>query len=197
MARSSAVFDYEGVYPQLVQGYKSSQLDNCTDAIMLGIAAYSEEPAGGIKKAAALAMDARRVEFRGDDPVRSLNDYVNEVEGKEEQKQVVGYTRYWHGYLIPLKLLLLFFDYGDIRFHPVFPDRLDHDFNGGKREKETAASVRGTDLCIKLCGRGDVVAVFLRLLYYFDFPARHTAEGENGRICRPVFLLYRNDDIFS
>lgn len=120
VARSSAVFDYEGVYPQLVQGYKSSQLDNCTDAIMLGIAAYSEEPAEKIRKAAALAMDARRVEFRGDDPVRSLNDYVNEVEGKEKQKQVVGYTRYWHGYLIPLKLLLLFFDYGDIRFLNLF-----------------------------------------------------------------------------
>lgn len=120
VARSSAIFDYEGVYPQMVQGYKSSQLDNCTDAIMLGIAAYSEEPAGGIRKAAALAMDARRVEFLGDDPVRSLNDYANDVEGKEDRKQVVGYTRYWHGYLIPLKLLLLFFDYGDIRFLNLF-----------------------------------------------------------------------------
>lgn len=120
VARSSAIFDYEGVYPQLVQGYKASQLDNCTDAIMLGIAAYSEETADGIRNAAALAMDARRVEFRGDDPVRSLNDYANDVEGKEERKQVVGYTRYWHGYLIPLKLLLLFFDYGDIRFLNLF-----------------------------------------------------------------------------
>lgn len=120
VARSSALFDYEGVYPQLVQGYKSTQLDNCTDAIMLGTAVCAEDKVTGIRSAAVLAMDARRVEFRGDDPVRSLNDYVNDVEGKQDRLQVVGYTRYWHGYLVPLKILLLFFDYGDIRFLNLF-----------------------------------------------------------------------------
>lgn len=112
VARSSAIFDYEGVYPQLVQGYKSSQLDNCTDAIMLGTAIYSETDNGIIEK----ALRNKRVEYTGDSPVQSVNDYANDVEGMEELEYTVEYPRYWHGYLLVLKPLLLFFDFGDIRY---------------------------------------------------------------------------------
>lgn len=38
--RSTGIYDYEGVYPQLFWSYKLSQLDNCTDAIMLLNAIY-------------------------------------------------------------------------------------------------------------------------------------------------------------
>lgn len=116
VARSSAIFDYEGVYPQLVQGYKSSQLDNCTDAIMLGTAIYPGKEEGYI----ARAMLGERIEYSGEDPVRSLNDYANNVAGKAELEHISGYARYWHGYLLFLKPLLIFFDYGDIRYLNMF-----------------------------------------------------------------------------
>lgn len=112
VARSSDIFDYEGVYPQLVQGYKSSQLDNCTDAIMLGIAIDQ----GTGMSVAGRAMLNQRTEYRGENPVQSLNDYAHDVPGKEMSKFSPGYGRYWHGYLVVLKPLLLLFDYGDIRY---------------------------------------------------------------------------------
>lgn len=112
VARSSSIFDYEGVYPQLVQGYKSSQLDNCTDAIMLGTAI---EPGNG-DSVVRRAMINQRIEFKGETPVQSLNDYANDVGGKEESKFYAEYGRYWHGYLVILKPLLLLFDYGDLRY---------------------------------------------------------------------------------
>lgn len=111
VARSSALFDYEGIYPQLITGYKSAQLDNCTDAIMLGTAVCSDSSLSRIKQ----AMLNERVEYRDEKTVQSLNDYVNNVAGKEEEQVVVEYSRYWHGYLVLLKPILLFFDYADIR----------------------------------------------------------------------------------
>ena len=116
VARSSAIFDYEGVYPQLVQGYKSSQLDNCTDAIMLGTAIYPGKGEGYIER----AILGERIEYNSENPVQSLNDYVNNVAGKAELEQISGYARYWHGYLLFLKPLLIFFDYGDIRYLNMF-----------------------------------------------------------------------------
>lgn len=110
-ARSSALFDYEGVYPQLMTGYKSSQLDNCTDAIMIGNAIDPGEGESIVRR----AMINQRIEYRGVNPVQSLNDYANDVASKEDSIFYPGYARYWHGYLVILKPLLLVFDYADIR----------------------------------------------------------------------------------
>lgn len=50
-------------------------------------------------------------------PVLALTNYANEV---ERDYVLMEYGRYWHGYLVPLKLLLLFFDYSDIRILNFF-----------------------------------------------------------------------------
>lgn len=50
--------------------------------------------------------------------VMAMTNYANEVSVYEYYK--VAYGRYWHGYLVPLKILLLFFDYGDIRILNFF-----------------------------------------------------------------------------
>ena len=96
VARSSAIFDYEGVYPQLVQGYKSSQLDNCTDAIMLGTAIYPGKGEGYIER----AILGERIEYNSENPVQSLNDYVNNVAGKAELEQISGCLLYTSFYLL-------------------------------------------------------------------------------------------------
>lgn len=113
--RSTAIYDYEGVYPQLMAGYKMSQLDNCTDATMLLNAIY---PRGtGMKNVIENAMNVYRIEYYDRNPVGSLTDYANDVEG---ETYTATYSRYWHGYLVPLKILLLFFDVSDIRICNMF-----------------------------------------------------------------------------
>lgn len=87
---------------------KSSALDGFTDSIMLGNAIYES-------KFSALhdALVNPRMEFTPGDtvPVDSLAKYASgETGGKE-----VTYARYWHGYLVLLKPLLLIFSPADIR----------------------------------------------------------------------------------
>lgn len=108
VARSSEIFNYEGIYPQLVNGYKYMQLDNYTDSIMLGAAIY-DGPEGTVDK----AVNNYHPDSRQLSPELALTNYANGVTDYEYFR--VHYGRYWHGYLVILKLLLLFFDYADIR----------------------------------------------------------------------------------
>lgn len=117
VARSSEIFNYEGIYPQIVSGYKYMQLDNYTDSIMLGAAVY-DGTEGAIDKAANnYHPDCEQLS-----PELALTNYANEVSAYEYFR--VPYGRYWHGYLVPLKLLLLFFDYADIRVLNFFVQSL-------------------------------------------------------------------------
>lgn len=108
VARSSEIFNYEGIYPQMVSGYKYMQLDNYTDSIMLGAAIY-DGPEGTMDK----AVNNYHPDSAQLSPELALTNYANEVSAYEYFQ--IPYGRYWHGYLVPLKLLLLFFDYSDIR----------------------------------------------------------------------------------
>ena len=110
--RATAIYDYEGVYPQLVAGYKMTQLDNCTDATMLLNAIFP-----GTGNVINDAMKTYRVEYKERNPVGSLTDFANDVVA---EKRTVTYPRYWHGYLVILKPLLLFFDVADIRIINMF-----------------------------------------------------------------------------
>ncbi len=104
--RSSEIFNYEGIYPQMVSGYKYMQLDNYTDSIMLGAAIY-DGPEGTMDK----AVNNYHPDSAQLSPELALTNYANEVSAYEYFQ--IPYGRYWHGYLVPLKLL--FFDYSDIR----------------------------------------------------------------------------------
>ena len=110
--RSTEIYDYEGVYPQLMWGYKMSQLDNCTDATMLLNAVYS-----GPESVVEKAVRVFRTEYQDENPVKSLTNYSNNVKA---EVSVHEYARYWHGYLLILKPLLLFFDVADIRLMNMF-----------------------------------------------------------------------------
>lgn len=98
-------FMEEGDNPFLIKGLKGSSLDNVTDAIMLGSAVYrSDRP---FYQAAMLV--ARHA--NGLETMDALEEYLTEgnTEGESE------YSRYWHGYLLFLKPLLLFLNFGQIR----------------------------------------------------------------------------------
>lgn len=110
--RSTEIYDYEGVYPQLMWGYKMSQLDNCTDATMLLNAIYE-----GKQSVIERAMQVYRTEYKEEHQVKSLTNLANDVKAETYN---VAYPRYWHGYLVILKPLLLFFDVADIRIMNMF-----------------------------------------------------------------------------
>lgn len=110
IADSDELFNYEGIYPQIMQGHKCSQLDNYTDGLMYATAIH---PGSG--NPFLDAMKNARYEYEDTNMVQSLNDYANDVSSKADKRYEMTYPRYWHGYLVILKPLLLFFNVSEIR----------------------------------------------------------------------------------
>ena len=106
---SVPLFQKGGTYPN-VTPYWASRLDNWTDSIMLLTAAY-EGPEGLLDR----AMGSYYKRTEGLNPQESLVSQYGENGKDPEDTYVISYGRYWHGYLVFLKPLLLFFDYGGIR----------------------------------------------------------------------------------
>lgn len=106
--RSLPIFENEGTSFCWAPEEKSARLDGFTDAIMMQIAVYIRD-ADPLKA----AMRNDRMEFSEGklDPAGSLKQYVY----GDRSGYVVDYARYWHGYLLFLKPLLLFFSLSDIR----------------------------------------------------------------------------------
>lgn len=105
---SADIFAIEGLYPQLVNGVASAQLDNFTDATMLLEACHkSEYP---FYEAALLNEKAQ-----------ATGMYPTDIVAQSTEKGLTGYDsfnygRYWHGYLVFLKPLLLVFSLHQIRY---------------------------------------------------------------------------------
>lgn len=106
--RSLPIFENEGTSFCWAPEERSARLDGFTDAIMLQTAVYVRD-ADPLKA----AMQNDRMEFTEGklDPAGSLKQYVY----GNRSGYVVSYARYWHGYLLFLKPLLLFFSLSDIR----------------------------------------------------------------------------------
>lgn len=96
----------ETKYLDLIDGYKITRLDNYTDSIMLYNAMYDGEE-GIINK----SMHVYRNMIEEDDTVKALENHFTH----EYEEHKVSYSRYWHGYLVILKPLLMIFDYSNIR----------------------------------------------------------------------------------
>lgn len=114
VARSSDLYNYEGVYPQLITGYKTTQLDNVTDTIMLAEAMCPVEDSC-LKS--VMQVKRRVCSVDGKTGPIEVTNYANDAGYPVYE---TSYPRYWHGYLILLKPLLLFFDVGDIRMFNFF-----------------------------------------------------------------------------
>ncbi len=106
--RSLPIFENEGTSFCWAPEEKSARLDGFTDAIMLQTAVYVQD-----ENPMKAAMRNDRMEFTEGklDPAGSLKQYVY----GDRSGYVVDYARYWHGYLLFLKPLLLFFSLSDIR----------------------------------------------------------------------------------
>lgn len=110
---SVAVLAEEGNYPVETPGILGTMRDNYTDAIMLNMASYDskypllQKAFGNYKKRNSDKYAVTWLEHRNDKDAKS-----------------VSYARYWHGYLVPLKLLLEVFNYQQIRSLIIFTDLL-------------------------------------------------------------------------
>lgn len=102
---SADTFEKEQTYPTITK-WCTSQLDNFTDSIMLLSAVYD-----GTEADLEKAMKVKYNRVSGENPTQSLiKQYKYGMPTYQEE-----YVRYWHGYLLFLKPLLLYMSYEKIR----------------------------------------------------------------------------------
>lgn len=99
----------EEAYEQVLKGYETTQLDNSTDAYML-LSAIHRSDTSLIDRAINVYTYHHEINYRQFD---SLLQYAQT--GRDEDMKDTATARYWLGYLIVLKPLLLAFTYMDIR----------------------------------------------------------------------------------
>lgn len=104
--QSAETMQREGDYP-VISAYFTSRLDNYTDSLMLNEAAYKTE-----ESALQRALLVSRGSIEGLNPNEALVDHYMKGKAYESRED---YARYWHGYLVLLKPLLLFLNYDQIR----------------------------------------------------------------------------------
>lgn len=107
---SLSTLQSEGDYPQLVQGYTGTQLDNYTDCLMLNQAIYDGEESNPF----ILALEGNGTVSADADasPVKNLQAALHQ-EGTTASEYT--YPLYWYGTLVILKPLLCIMDYSSIR----------------------------------------------------------------------------------
>lgn len=116
VSRSADIMREEGNYPLLDQNCQTSKIDNWTDSLMLMAAAFEDDAPDAVN-----AMLAPHYSFTdraaGEEypklPAENLVCIYGD--GVSENIEKASYGRYWHGYLLFLKPLLLVTDYGGVR----------------------------------------------------------------------------------
>lgn len=100
----------QGATPQTVGGFKSAQLDNYSSILILKTAAYvGEEPL------LLRAFGGLRVEMPADEDETGWQAFAHYEPGTQSPNGAFSYSRYWHGYILPLRVLLCFFDLANLQ----------------------------------------------------------------------------------
>ncbi len=102
----------EKMYPN--ERYSRRRLDNFSDALIMLIASYKGDEGPWLQAAANYFIS-----YGGDD-FYHLKTYpydwlVGNYDHQTAEPVRIEYGRYWHGYVIPVRLLLRFFNYSQIR----------------------------------------------------------------------------------
>jgi hypothetical protein len=107
IGKTIMIFKKEGIYPSVGLPWRKIILDNFTDPLLFNTA-YSSNATNPIKSALT--------NLRYTDSIDQLNQ-INNLEKLYVRNAVpnTGYERYWHGYLVFLRPLLVFFSYTGIR----------------------------------------------------------------------------------
>ncbi len=107
IGKTLTILKNEGTYPSFGLPWRQIVLDNFTDTLMLNTA-YSVNSDDPVKSALI------NLRYNGNDKgANQISNLENLYLNKDFQQ--VGYERYWHGYLIYLRPLLIIFSYPSIR----------------------------------------------------------------------------------
>ncbi|MBR1408670.1 MAG: hypothetical protein IJ573_07245 [Clostridia bacterium] len=109
-AESCALLCEEGATPELAGGFKSSQADNFTAVLILKTAAYT-----GGETLLQRAFGGFRTELPAGEGEDAWEAFCTYADGRTSPTGGLSYSRYWHGYILPLRILLCFFNYSNIR----------------------------------------------------------------------------------
>lgn len=95
----------DGGTPQMVGGFKSAQLDNFTAVLMIKTAAYT-----GDQSLMEKALGGYRAELSAGEGQSGWEAFCTYGDGSQTHDGGLSYTRYWHGYTLPLRLMLCVMD---------------------------------------------------------------------------------------
>ena len=102
----------EGISSDMIKGYDSTRLDNYTDGLMLDSAIYEGNESSFEKAAAIYQYNQKNGNY--------YTALLTVIRGDSDNIIKESYARYWHGYLVFLKPLLLFMNYGEILLLNMF-----------------------------------------------------------------------------
>ena len=108
VSEAANILQMDGSHPELIYGHQDTILDNLTDSIMLLTARY--EVAESVFQESLLN---NRFIVNG---MMDSEVLAAEAGGEELEGSISSYGRYWHGYLLYLKPLLMILNYGQIRY---------------------------------------------------------------------------------
>lgn len=96
--------------PQMVGGFASSQLDNFTSVLILKTAGYV-----GDETLVRKALCGFRVDAAAQPGQSEWDAFCNYESGQNLPTGGLSYSRYWHGYTLPLRLLLCVLNVANIQ----------------------------------------------------------------------------------
>lgn len=107
LAKSAAILSEEKTYQK--ETYSNRSLDNFTDSLMLLESGYTIYDNAFVN---AIRAPLYTIVANDLSPKKTLQAIAGE---SQEATGTIDYSRYWHGYQVILRPLLLIFDYGQIR----------------------------------------------------------------------------------
>lgn len=96
--------------PQMIGGFPSAQLDNFTSVLILKTAGYV-----GNETLLQKAVGGYRVDMAPEDGQSEWDAFCNYEFGWNSPTGGLSYSRYWHGYTLPLRLLLCVFNLSNLQ----------------------------------------------------------------------------------
>ena len=115
-SQGAAMLCAEGATPQIVGGFKTSQPDNYTSVLILKTAAYTGGEPLLYRVFGGYRTDLRPLSEEDD----AWSAFCRVADGRESPTGGLSYSRYWHGYTLPLRLLLCFFNLSNIEMLLLF-----------------------------------------------------------------------------
>lgn len=109
-AQGTAMLGQEGSVPELVGGFKSAQLDNFTAVLIVKTAAYT-----GPETLLQRTFGGLRTDLPASDGQSEWEAFCTYADGSQSPTGGLSYTRYWHGYTLPLRLLLCVLNVANIQ----------------------------------------------------------------------------------